>query len=393
MVLKIKMKSGRGKWYLRLFDYLAGMGSGRVLLILGSMIVLLTTIIYAIEKTGGRNFDNFGKAIYWMVVTLSTTGYGDITPETSAGRALTVVLIILSLVFVSSLTATIASRLVENRLMEGKGMTEVKLKGHLIICGWNSGGKSLLETIYRESSRVPGIVLVNELPEEEIGELLYRYREQDLKFVRGDSSQENVLERAGVRFAEQIIILANGRIEEGFSRADERALLTALSARSLNPNIRIAAELVNAENRRHLERAGVDPIIAFGSGHDLLFANFVIAPGICLAGQELLSAFPRSHFKQAKIPSHLEGASFGKIREHFRQSESALVFGLAWEQERGIGLDDVLSGDLTAIDQFLKKQFEGIEQEFFKKGKTVEVKINPADDFIVKKGSVALLIV
>ena len=272
-------------------------------------------------------------------------------------------------------------------------MTEIKLKGHLIICGWNQGGKAILDLLYRDSSHLPEIALVNESPEEEISELVYSYRDQELKFVRGDSSQESVLERAGVKFASQIIILANGKIEQGFARSDERALLTALSARSLNPGIRIASELVNPVNRRHLERAGIEPIILYGAGHDLLLASFVLAPGVCLAGQELFSALPKSHFRQVKLSGHLEGAGFGKIREHYRQSENGLAFGLAWEQQGGIGLDDVLSEDLGAIDQFIKKQFAGIEQDFFRKEKTYEVKINPPDDFVARKGSLVLLIV
>ncbi len=376
-----------------MFDFLAGMGSARILLALGTAIVALTMAIYIIEKANGKDFHNFGQAIYWMVVTLTTTGYGDITPKTAPGRALTVVMIILSMIFVSSLTATIASRLVEGRLMEGKGMTEIKSKGHIIICGWNQGGKSLLETLYRESSHIPEIVLVNELAEEEINELLYAHREQELKFVRGDGTQESVLERAGVKTAHQMIILANGRIEEGFARADEKALLTALSARSVNPSLRIASELVNPDNLRHLERAGIDPIVPYGAGHDFLLANSVVAPGIALASQELFKSLPRARMRQAKLPGHLEGAEFGKVREHFRQSESALAFGLAWEQEGGFGLEDVLSEDLTAIDQFIKKQFAGIEQDFFGKEKIFEVKINPPDNFPVKKGSLVLLIV
>jgi len=378
---------------LRIFDFLAGMGSGRILAMLGISILILTMLVYIVESSQGGKIQNLGDAIYWMVVTATTTGYGDFFPITAPGRALTVVLIVLSLFFVSSLTATIASKLVQSRLMEGKGMTEIKLKGHLIICGWNPGGKALLDLIYRESGHIPEVALVNDLPEEEISELLYSYREQELKFVRGDYAQESVLERAGVKFAGQMIILANGRIEEGFARADERALLTALSARSVNPGIRIASELVNSENRRHLERAGIDPIIPYGAGHDFLLASFVLAPGVCIAGQELFSGLPKSHFRQVKLLGHLEGAEFGKIREHFRQTENALAFGLAWEQEGGFGLDDVLTEDLGAIDQFIKKQFAGIEQDFFRKEKTFEIKINPPDDFIARKGSLVLLIV
>jgi len=380
-------------WQMRLADFFAGFSSARIMLILGMAILTLTVLVFFSERGQESGFYNFGQALYWMVVTATTTGYGDITPKTPLGRTLTIMMIFCSLFFVSILTATIASKLVERRLLEGKGMNEVRFKEHLIICGWNRGGHKLLEAIYRQAGHAPQIVLVNELPEEAVNELIYSYRDQGLKYVRGDFTQESVLERAGVKNASGMIILADGSIEQGFPRADERALLAALSARSLNASIRIASELVNPENLRHLERAGIDPIIAFGQGHDFLLASSVLAPGVCLAGQELFLGVPKPHFQQVKLPAGLEGATFKQVREHFREQNSALVIGLAWESESGFGLDDVLSEDLTLIDHFLKRQFEGIEQDFFKKEKKFEVKLNPPDDFTIAKDSWVLLLV
>jgi voltage-gated potassium channel len=387
-------KTDRSSWSQRSLDFLAGLSSTRILAALGCLIFTLTVLVFFSERgVSGSGFDNFRHALYWMVVTASTTGYGDITPKTRLGQTLTVFVIISSMIFVSIVTATIASKLVERRLLEGKGMNEVRMKGHLIICGFNHMANSLLDSIYRYAGHAPEIVLVNDLGEEAINEILYTYRDQDLKFVRGDFSQESVLERAGVRHAREMLILADGTIAQGFPRADERALLAALSARSLNPGIRIASELVHPDNRRHLERAGIDPIISYGEGHDFLLASSIVAPGICLAGKELLSTIPKAHLQQVKLPASLEGANFKKVREYFREHESAIAIGLVWEGESGFGLDDVLSEDLTLIDHFLKKQFEGIEHNFFKKEKKIEIKINPPDDFVASKSGWVLLLV
>ena len=384
----------QAKWLPKTMDFIAGLSSARILGVLGCVIVTLTVLIFFAERSvPASGFDNFRHAIYWMVVTATTTGYGDITPKTRLGQTLTVFMIISSMIFVSIVTATIASKLVERRLLEGKGMNEVRLKGHLIICGYNHMANSLLDAIYRQSGHNPEIVLVNDLNEEAINEILYTYRDKYLKFVRGDFSSESVLERAGVRHAREMLILADGTIVQGFPRADERALLAALSARSLNPGIKIASELVHPDNRRHLERAGIDPIISYGEGHDFLLASAIVAPGICLAGKELLTMIPKSHLQQLKLPSHLEGSSFKKVREYFREHDSATAIGLVWEGESGFGLDDVLSEDLTLIDHFLKRQFEGIEQDFFKKEKKFEIKINPPDDLTASKDSWVLLLV
>ena len=140
-------------WRSRLLDAVAGFSSEKILTLLGFAILMLTIMIFLAEHGNGSGFDNIERSLYWMVVTMTTTGYGDITPKTPLGRTLTVFMIVSSLFFVSIITATIASKLVERKLLEGKGMNEVRLKGHLIICGYNHMANSLLDAIYRQLLR------------------------------------------------------------------------------------------------------------------------------------------------------------------------------------------------------------------------------------------------
>lgn len=375
----------------RIIDFLFTLTSAQILLILACLIVLVAGGVFLAERHSG-GIRNLEQAVWWLVVTATTTGYGDITPKTSLGKALTIILMALSLVFVSILTATIASRLVERRLLEGKGMKEVKSKGHIIVCGWNWLADSLLSMIFQGFGHHPEVVLVNDLAEEQIGEILYRFRHQNLHFVRGDFTQESVLERSGIRTAWRMIILADGESAHQLERADERALLCALTARSLNPSLRIASQLVNPENRGHLERAGIDPIIPLSFGHELLLSSSALAPGICYAFEEVFSAVPTSRLTQVKLPAHLRGESFKKITQHFRQQNSALVFGITWEEEIGFNLDDILSEEASEIDQFLKRRFEGREEDFFKKTKRYRVLLNPGDDFVVERDCWVLLL-
>lgn len=59
--------------------------------------------------TDRKDFDSYGDAIWWAVVTLTTVGYGDIVPETAWGRTIGGFLMILGITFISFLTANVTS--------------------------------------------------------------------------------------------------------------------------------------------------------------------------------------------------------------------------------------------------------------------------------------------
>lgn len=394
-----KLKSGA------IEDFISGIGerilrisSTRLLFILGIFIFVAAFGVSLFERRYSEDFDSFFNVLYWLVVTATTTGYGDITPTTVFGKALNLAVMSLSLVFMAILTATIASRFVERRLLEGKGMKELNLKDHVILCGWNINADKIIESIFsdpaerRHEQSVKDLILINDLPEEEITEILYRFKRYKIKYVRGDFTHESVLQRAGIKTARMLVILADGSIKSGFERADERALLAALAARSLNPGLKIASEIVMPDNVSHLKRAGVDPIILYGAHHDFLLSRAVTAPGITSTVQNLLNPAYGSVFYQTPVPGNLVDHEFKDACEHLRQKNGSLVIGVISEEEQGVSLDDILSEDMSAVDMFIKKQFAGLEENYFFKGKKMRVHLNPPDGLRLKKDDLLVYI-
>ena len=82
-------------------------------------------------------------AIYWAIVTLTTVGYGDIVPVSKLGKTFALMIIISGPVLLSLVTASVASIFVERKIREGKGLETVKVKGHIIICGWNENAEKV----------------------------------------------------------------------------------------------------------------------------------------------------------------------------------------------------------------------------------------------------------
>jgi len=376
-----------------LWDWMMHASTLRTLSVIGVLLMVLAVAVFEAEHyVPGTRFQSLFDAIYWLVVTSATVGYGDIAPQTTLGKTLALGLIGLSVVMMSLLTAAIASWLVERRIMEGKGMERIGLKNHVVLCGWNVNARNLVDALVRTDSERAGVVLVNELPEEEVNELLYVNRAHLVKFVRGDFVRESVLDRANIRHARSVIILADGKVETGFAKADERAVLAALTLKAMNPAITIVAELVNRENASHLRRAGVQHVVVYGENHDFLLAQAVRAPGVTLAIQEILNPSIGHLLQQVPTPGPLVDHEFAEVSRQFREKQRALVIGVVSEEEHGVGLTDILSADMSAIDLFIKKQFEGMESDYFFKGKKTRVRLNPPDNYRLKKNDQVLFL-
>jgi len=82
------------------------------------------------------------------------------------------------------------------------------------------------------------------------------------------------------------------------------------------------------------------------------------------------------------VPSRFVDKTFGDLVPYFRDKFQALLLGVVREKE-SIKLKDILSGDSTFIDDFIKKKFEESGKDFFGDKKDVSVLVNPPDDYLL----------
>ena len=160
---------------------------------------------YYATKGAGGIFD----AIYWAVVTITTVGYGDIVPSSKVGKIFALMIILSGPALLALITATIASIFVERKIKEGKGLESIKDKDHIIICGWNENGERLIDSVLLQlKDSQAKIALVNELDRDEVQSIQYKYKDHNLRFVRGNFVKEDVLARANLVRARSASIMA-----------------------------------------------------------------------------------------------------------------------------------------------------------------------------------------
>ncbi|RMH79699.1 MAG: potassium channel protein [Acidobacteria bacterium] len=235
----------------------------------GSLVLFLfflgVTIIYSIEKGAGNpSINNPFDAVYMVIITMTTVGYGDITPITWQGRFVALVLAVGGLISFSALVATLSAGIFRYMNMVASGTLSYRdMKDHIVICGWNETASVVIERL-KPLGKSMVLVTTQEIPER-----------RDLHYKRGDFGSEEVLLDAGVERASMVIILAEKL--SGFSddSVDARTILSAMQVRDLNHTATIIVELLLRENAKLIRRKGIaDYIIVGGEFLGVLISKF-----------------------------------------------------------------------------------------------------------------------
>jgi voltage-gated potassium channel len=350
-------------------------------LVFGLMIgiaVLGAVVVTILDRTApDRQITTIADAVWWAFVTMTTTGYGDITPKTHTARFVAVLMMFAGIALMSFFTATVASIFVTQRLKEAQGLERIRWQHHTLICGWNKDVEQLITGLLRAGRN--RIVLVNDLNEEQMQPTLYKYGES-VKFVRGNYCLESVLDRANVREAEAAIVMADV-VGGTTANADERTIIATLAIKTMEPGVMTCAELLNRDNEQHLLRADVDDIVVSGEDSGLLLASAIVARGVPQVVRELLSFDIGNSLYRVSIPKQFVGRTFRELADHFRTAHRAILIALVSE-EASIGVGDILGGEASsAIDDFIRQKFAEAEKSMFGENKQkVATIVNPGDD-------------
>ncbi|MEJ2663599.1 MAG: ion channel [Spirochaetia bacterium] len=388
------VKKGLWKRITGLYATLKKENLPRLLLYVAIIILTGAALVFFSELIFHSNaFHDIFDSLWWTVVTITTVGYGDKVPQYPLGKILATVLMFLGVIITSLLSGTIASIFVDRKIREGKGLEDVNVKNHIVICGWNQNAENIIRSLVAlKGSLKECLVLINEMDPEQFQSIKIKYPGIDLRFVRGDYTNENVLKRAAINYAKAALILLDTTGTSTLSNIDERTIIAVLAIKSLNNAIFTSAELANASNEQHLRRANVDDIIVNGEFNGFILASSTISPGVPLFLKELLSLKGKNSIKQIQCPSSYIGKKFRELSQYLSDTGKGILIGILSEEKK-ITLDDILSDDSSGIDAFIKRKFQEAEIDLLEEEKEeMKIKINPGADYIIKDTDWAFVI-
>ncbi len=353
----------------------------------GSVTLLLIflcsfAVFYFEHNETEANIHSLWDSFWWAVVTVGTVGYGDRYPVSVAGRLVGLLLIFSGVGLMSLLTATIASVFVEKKIKEEKGLDTVKIKDHIVICGWNQHTGEVLQGLTNSGSLENiSVVLINELSIDEMDAIKTKYKKYELKFLRGDYVHEDVLLRANIKKARFALLMADLSGGHSRDRVDERTALAALTIKSVGPQVKIIAELLDEANKPHLRRTNVEEIIVRGEHVGSLLASAIISPGLPRVLSNMMSLGEKDNLWKADIPKSHIGKTFKELSSYFRERQ-AIIIGVMREK-KDVKLQDLLSDNTSIIDSFIREKLEEANKSFYVEKNDTNSVINPDDNYII----------
>lgn len=240
------------------------------------LMVLLNHVLVYFESQTDGSITTFGQAVWYMVVTLTTVGYGDFYPVSDGGKVIGYIYVIASLGIIGFLFSTISNKIISMKEEKKLGFHGTKYENHIIIVGWGEFSKLVADEISHTRKKMAIIT-----DKKDDIDLIYEKYGQDNIFVLfSELKNFEALQKVNASKASVAFI--------GLPD-DSDALLYVLDFKKNYPEPDIVVSLQKSQLKDTFRTAGVTYVIARNEIASKLVASYIFEPDVADLNIDLIS--------------------------------------------------------------------------------------------------------
>ncbi|MFC1950047.1 potassium channel family protein [Chloroflexota bacterium] len=256
---------------------------------------------------------SFIDALYMTIITITTVGYAEVHPLTTAGRIFSIFLIVGGVGGVLFVLSGIVEYIIEGHLGATWGRRRMetniaKLKEHFILCGYGRVGQEIARIFNEEG--VPFVMI------DKVQERITSAEKDGYLYVLGDATSDEVLKEAGIERAHGLVAAVGD---------DADNVYITLSARGLRPDLFIEARAIAPDAEAKLKKAGATRIISPNSLGARRMAELALRPGIVDFIDTVVSRRGREFEMENIIVSHDSALVNLTVAETRSRTEAAIL--------------------------------------------------------------------
>jgi len=286
-------------------------------LVIGAIIfIMISSIInYYIEP---ETFSNLFISFWYVMTTITTTGYGDYVPKTVVGKVFALFLYVFGIAFLSIVVGKVVDSYAVYRRLKEEGQLEYRKNSHFVIIGWSKKSEKTIEELFLAKETIE-IVLIDKFEKNPSQHV-------NVHYIRGDATDRTILKRANIAAAEAVLIFAPDSTVDPVA-SDGRTLLIASTVESLakqeGSDIYTVVEIISESHIDNFKHIKVDEFVVSTEAFSNLMAKVALHQGISNLFANLLSR--RTDFNVWEVGKQPEWRTYEDAFQGLKQFGANLI--------------------------------------------------------------------
>ncbi|MBR4691210.1 MAG: NAD-binding protein [Oscillospiraceae bacterium] len=361
----------------------ASRSHARVVLAVLAAYTLICYFYWYVEiGPGGKK--TFLDILLWNNVNIVfSRGFTDYIPSSWQGRALLMVLILFSMLFLSTIIGFVSSKINAYSNSPARRIKKVQtLSNHIVVFGWKNDIRTLIADILRKSKGLTAedIVIVNSVNEMKLQPLLMDKEFKGIKYIRGDFTEEQTLLNANIKKAATALVLGEAHDSLDAELVDSRIFVCTLMIKTLNPRCHVCALVQTERYRNYLEAQHCDEVIYTEEYSRYILSTATSYTGMANVMRALFDNGDGYSIQIQPVTAEWRDKSYYELSSWYKQEKGILTLGVL----ENMGAEKTIKHSILA-DAMKSSNYGEIIQRLktVKDAERNHPLLNPPDDFIL----------